>query len=431
MSPERALGVKATASAAVALTAIALAGATATAHSQSVAAHAGEAQSPVTSRARSVHVTRDDVLVFSDPDLDGARRGSLIGGSYFTLLERAPSKGGCADEWFRVGNAAWLCATNAELTGHPPSVSSHVSGLYGLPYRYYFVGPNGSFGYSSLALADETIPDSQLEPGFAVAALEIRQRGEQSYALTTHGLWLPLRDLSPVTPSNFHGRALDPANRAANLDLGWVFTDKAPVYQQPGKRSSDKLERLTEVTIASERRYNGALWFEIGPERWLEATRVRRLSRATPPLDVGESERWIDVDTRSQVLTAYQGTTPVYATLVSTGKGAVGSEQATPLGEHRVWVKLRTSDMTNVEEVSVSTPYAIEEVPWVQFFKQGYGLHAAFWHDAFGQRRSHGCVNLSPIDAQRLFEWTSPQMPVGFRAIHPAPGDPGTRVVVR
>jgi lipoprotein-anchoring transpeptidase ErfK/SrfK len=140
-------------------------------------------------------------------------------------------------------------------------------------------------------------------------------------------------------------------------------------------------------------------------------------------------ERWLDINTQTQILTAYVGKSALFATLISTGKGA--GETLTPRGEHRIWVKLESHDMTNVEDPGVLSQYAIEEVPWVMFFKAGYGLHATFWHDAFGQRRSHGCVNLSPLDARFLFGWAGPHKPPGWRAVLPTAEQPGTRVVVR
>jgi lipoprotein-anchoring transpeptidase ErfK/SrfK len=55
--------------------------------------------------------------------------------------------------------------------------------------------------------------------------------------------------------------------------------------------------------------------------------------------------------------------------------------------------------------------YEMREVPWVQYFSEGYALHGAYWHDAFGQPRSHGCINLSPKDARWLFHFTNPGLP--------------------
>ncbi len=75
--------------------------------------------------------------------------------------------------------------------------------------------------------------------------------------------------------------------------------------------------------------------------------------------------------------------------------------------------------------------YALHDVPYIQYFAQGYALHAAYWHDVFGKRRSHGCVNLSPIDAHRVFMWTEPAVPDGWHAVNAGKDlGEGTTVVV-
>jgi hypothetical protein len=33
-------------------------------------------------------------------------------------------------------------------------------------------------------------------------------------------------------------------------------------------------------------------------------------------------------------------------------------------------------------------------------------IHAAYWHDSFGQTHSHGCVNLDFSDAEWMYNWT-------------------------
>ncbi|MBI3205748.1 MAG: L,D-transpeptidase [Myxococcales bacterium] len=40
-----------------------------------------------------------------------------------------------------------------------------------------------------------------------------------------------------------------------------------------------------------------------------------------------------------------------------------------------------------------------------------FALHAAYWHDRFGEPKSGGCVNLSVRDAKWLFDWTAPHVP--------------------
>ena len=55
--------------------------------------------------------------------------------------------------------------------------------------------------------------------------------------------------------------------------------------------------------------------------------------------------------------------------------------------------------------------FELRDVPWIQYFAAGYALHGAYWHDVFGIPRSHGCINLSPIDARIVFRWTDPPCP--------------------
>ncbi|XXX81092.1 L,D-transpeptidase [Sorangium sp. So ce134] len=75
--------------------------------------------------------------------------------------------------------------------------------------------------------------------------------------------------------------------------------------------------------------------------------------------------------------------------------------------------------------------YALKDVPYIQYFASGYALHAAYWHDVFGTPRSHGCINLAPIDAHRVFLWTEPPVPPGWHAINTGEelGD-GTTIIV-
>ena len=105
-------------------------------------------------------------------------------------------------------------------------------------------------------------------------------------------------------------------------------------------------------------------------------------------------DRWIDVDISEQRLTAYEADTPVHTTLVSTGL----PNTPTPLGEFRIWIKFRFDDMAGSD-------YYIEDVPYVMYFHEGYGLHGVTWHGNFGHPMSHGCVNLPTEQAEWLFGW--------------------------
>lgn len=55
-------------------------------------------------------------------------------------------------------------------------------------------------------------------------------------------------------------------------------------------------------------------------------------------------------------------------------------------------------------------------VPWCSFFTtEGHAFHGTYWHDDFGTRHSHGCVNMKNEDARWLFRWSRPT--AGFEEI--------------
>ncbi len=138
---------------------------------------------------------------------------------------------------------------------------------------------------------------------------------------------------------------------------------------------------------------------------------VRVASRVERPEGVGPGERWIHVRLSEQSLVAYEGDTPVFATIVSTGKE--GFE--TPAGLFRIQSKHVSTTMDDL--TSEEGAYMIEDVPWTMYFEGNYALHAAFWHSSFGRVRSHGCVNLAPADARWLFQWSTPTLPASWHGI--------------
>ena len=131
------------------------------------------------------------------------------------------------------------------------------------------------------------------------------------------------------------------------------------------------------------------------------------------PAAIPAGSKWVAVDLAAQTLTAYEGDTPVYATLVSSGKSKDGKRTLT--GLYRVQHKLLYSDMHG----EPNDPYTVERVPYTQYFDRSEGLHGTYWHDGFGARASHGCVNLSIADAKWIFDWSPPPLPAEWDGIDP------------
>jgi lipoprotein-anchoring transpeptidase ErfK/SrfK len=146
--------------------------------------------------------------------------------------------------------------------------------------------------------------------------------------------------------------------------------------------------------------------------RWLRSSDLKTAAKPSSlPSWAKKGTKWIDIGIVSQTMTLWEGDRPVYVTLVSTGRdglGEPGKTLSTPRGTFRIYQKHVTTTMdSNVADHE----FELRDVPWVMYFKGGYALHGAYWHDGFGRVRSHGCVNLAPIDARFTFFWSTPQVP--------------------
>ncbi len=387
---------------------------------------------PFPGGVKSVLITRDDQPLWREARGDAARRGSALLGASLPLFGVRPGGVGCPARWLLVGPQAWVCQNQVSLSAGEPL----APGAWpprppdGLPYRYYFVGRGGAQGYARVEYADDAAPERELEPGFALAIVEERAKGGQSYGRTRHGLWVPMRDLAPARATAFRGERVE----GGKLDVAFTYLDKTPVYQRPepgAKAAGPPLARLKALRVLEESGRGERVYYRVGEGEWVRAADVRRPREAPAPADALPSERWVDVELATQTLVAYEGARPVFATLVSTGRGAQGTDTATPRGVHRVWVKLVSSTMDNLEDEDAASHYAIEDVPYVQFFAKAVGFHGTFWHDGFGRVRSHGCVNLSPLDAQWLFGFGGPRLPSGWTGVLPTEFEPGLLVRVR
>jgi L,D-transpeptidase-like protein len=158
---------------------------------------------------------------------------------------------------------------------------------------------------------------------------------------------------------------------------------------------------------------------------------VARRSHSIPPKIQSTTEgrrTWVDVSVLGGWLVAYEYDKPVYATMVSAGRGGVPKENvdplvtaSTPVGRHRITGKFVTATMIS----NASREIIHDEVMYTQNFTGPYALHGAYWHDEFGYPKSGGCVNLSPIDARRIFSWSDPQLPAGWHAVQLVTGYEG------
>jgi hypothetical protein len=281
-----------------------------------------------------------------------------------------------------------------------------------------------------LADAGQTVPLPPLvrmamAPGFYVSVDGLERAGERTFARTVRGAYVPVDALSDVTLPKQAGGALGPSEQ---LPLGIVYREGAkvserdPVSGQPIARGA--LSRYTRVPLAPGGPVDtvGSLLTRSG--QLIQGSKLRRVEPVAWPALVPKNARMIHVRLAEQTLVAYEGQRAVYATLVSSGKE--GFE--TPMGLFRIHAKHVSTTMDGL--AGEEDEYSIEDVPWTMYFQGSFALHAAFWHDRFGNTRSHGCVNLSPGDARWLFEWATPTLPSGFHSTMSTRDNPGTYVLI-
>jgi LysM repeat protein len=220
----------------------------------------------------------------------------------------------------------------------------------------------------------------------------------QDYYQINVGEYVAAEVLSFYTPSGFQGVAL-----AAQPErpFAWILTPVWPTLTPGGEvnPAASAYRRYELVQIFATEQLGDQVWYLIGPHQWINQIYVGKVAPSARPEGVAPEAAWIEVNLFEQTLTADVGDQMVYATLVSSGLPGWD----TPKGLNRVWLKVKAGKMSGAQ--GRPDYYFLEDVPWTMYFNKDVALHAAYWHDGFGYKHSHGCVNLAPLDARWLFEW--------------------------
>ncbi len=278
-----------------------------------------------------------------------------------------------------------------------------------------YMAGEGEGGPSGTAIAAR-----YLDRGFMVASNGVEVRAFRYFVRTTGGRYIKQSQLEERSGSDFHGVELGeerqlPVAWAVRTSRPWVKTEDAEGNVSFHEdEEAEPIERQTFLEGWTERsNMGGQVMHAIGNDQYLRAWFASVAERIDRPQEVAEDEPWVHVDLSEQTLVLYHGDTPVYATLVSTGI----EDNETPTGIFEIRDKHVTNTMANIGPDASSDRYRIEDVPWTQYFEGSFALHAAFWHTRFGMPRSHGCVNMAPTDAHRVFQDTWPELPESWDGI--------------
>jgi hypothetical protein len=408
-------------------------------------------------------------LIYARPSFKSPKLGYLRVGAVVSRSKQAMGNEGCKRGWYRVQPEGFVCVENsAILDTDGPSPFADLAlvrpdRMAALPYQYgrsrYPTPPfytklpskldqerneqdmvghmRARTGEAWRALPSNPTPSllaqggrvpmpwgfprdlgettsGRAMPDSGFALLGVYEHEGRRFALNTDFQLLPLDRLKPVEISRFHGIQLDDQ---VTLPIAFVRSQNANLYsgnpKTVGLSIARRLDYREAVPLSGrETTVSGIHYLETKTHDWIRDERLVRIDRfKNKPGWAKPGRSWIHVSILQQSLVMYQGEKPVYATLVSTGVDGLGDPaetHSTVRGQFLIHTKHVSVTMDSDAE---GEQFDLRDVPYVQYFQDGFALHAAFWHDSFGQPYSHGCVNLAPLDARALFHMTDPPVP--------------------
>jgi len=254
------------------------------------------------------------------------------------------------------------------------------------------------------AAPGDAAPVRDLGAGFLYVSLPDARPivvGDQTWYQINKGEYINAADIRIIRPSAFQGITF---TATPDKPFGWmVYSVKPSAKAGEAPAAGAKISnRYAPITVLEETTVGDLIWYRIGENQWVDQKKVALVFPAPRPEGVGPADKWIDIHKFEQTLAAYEGDKLVFATLVSSGL----PQWDTDSGLFRVFMKVRQAKMSGRE--GKPDYYFLEDVQNAMYFNRDMALHGAYWHDKFGFKHSHGCVNLPPADAAWLWNWTTP-----------------------
>lgn len=378
------------------------------------------------SEVRYVEARHSETVVRGRPWVPHKRVATIAGGTRLVVRGEVASRDGegCHNKaWYAVLPFGYVCSEHVRATDEPPAEGAALPPIAGkrLPHSYTIVRHDGVPEYASVADVQAGIIRRELVKSMSIVVRRSVDIDGASYVESQHGALVPREGIGWMGEgSDWHGVVL--SGFASGPAFAWTNADKTIVRAEP-RADAEKvrtLGRRQRVSLLQPDEDSRPSFWRIADGEWIAADQLNEVIVIAPPDGVLEPERvaatgndqWFDVDVGEQVLVAYRGDVPQFATLVATGRSS-----PTPLGNYPIWAKVASMDMNNQDYED--KPYMVQGVPWVLLFQGHNALHGAYWHDRFGNRRSHGCVNLAPLDARWVFDWAGPTLPRGWTGYLP------------
>lgn len=218
-------------------------------------------------------------------------------------------------------------------------------------------------------------------------------------------------------------RASLPQLQVADWNLSiWqgATLEETNVRSEPSTASKilQTLDYGSAVTVTQwlkgEEVFAGAdMWAKVGDGRFVYSRNVGRNAPILPtplPADAPTWGQWLDINLTQQLMTAYDGTSPLRTIVVTTGMA--GWE--TPPGYYTILSRVANETMTS-GAIGAENFYRLDDVLFTQYFTDfGHALHFAWWRtkETIGRPGSHGCINMLLDDSRYLWDWATIGTPI-------------------
>lgn len=398
------------------------------------------------------------------PSQSADKLGLVLKHSVVALAQPEPVPGrGCREGWYALDPDGFVCGTwttEASDNAVPQRLPQRLTFDHPEPGEYFDYLETGRYDRQALEPEDALVPfiygkswrrwrapvweslwawergrpaEETLGDGRKFAFVEAIETKRGTVLKRANGSIIPADEvfLYPITA--FHGRDFADDAPPEGFVAGWVTP-----YEGVELRDAANVE----ATVVGHLDFQAAVdvaadapegWLRIrgdvgaGAARYVPADQVAVARPVPPPPDLALDQLWIDIDVEQQVLQVRRGQATLFATLVSTGRD--DKHRGTPTGLYTTYDKAAWGDMTSRD--GAADVYHVEKVPWIMHFWPRYALHGTFWHWGFGHQASHGCVNLSPRDADWIFQRIGPTLPAGWHTAYVRDNNPGTVLRVR
>lgn len=297
----------------------------------------------------------------------------------------------------------YVCSSETEPTGPPQFVTPGPPDDTLFGHRWYGRLADNANVYSEptqVAALVRNVGDGYI---FATVNRWFKNNAGEMWYEINGGEYVHEDDIILVDPSDFQGVEI---TRQPERSFGWVVQDIIPSGEPDGEpdESFAELPRLTFVEVYDAvLGGNDWLWYDIGNGRWAKQTYFSIVDVNPRPDGVDPNEFWTEVDLYEQTFAAYEGDRMVYATLISSGLNRWPTRE----GLFQVWDRWSEYKMSGAE--GQKDYYYLEDIPYIMYFDEwnGIALHGTYWHDRFGYKHSHGCVNMPIKDAEWTFTWSA------------------------